>query len=65
MLQAGVGYIQYFNEVPPLLVGMHVAGATALWAMTVWLVLSTTSAEAAARGDERTPAAGLVPSAPT
>ena len=41
LLQAGVGYTQYFNEVPALLVGIHVAGATALWAMTVWLVLST------------------------
>ena len=41
LLQAGVGYMQYFNEVPALLVGIHVAGATALWAMTVWLVLST------------------------
>ena len=40
LLQAGVGYTQYFNEVPALLVGIHVAGATALWAMTVWLVLS-------------------------
>ena len=41
LLQAGVGYMQYFNEVPALLVGIHVAGATALWSMTVWLVLST------------------------
>jgi heme a synthase len=29
--QAGVGYTQYFTDVPPLLVGIHVAGATALW----------------------------------
>jgi cytochrome c oxidase assembly protein subunit 15 len=29
--QAGVGYAQYFSDVPPLLVGIHVAGATALW----------------------------------
>ncbi|MET0460810.1 MAG: COX15/CtaA family protein [Ilumatobacteraceae bacterium] len=42
LLQAAVGYVQYFSDVPPLLVGLHVAGATALWAMTVWLVLSTT-----------------------
>jgi cytochrome c oxidase assembly protein subunit 15 len=45
MLQAAIGYVQYFNDVPPLLVGLHVAGATALWAMTVWLVLCTTAAE--------------------
>ena len=38
LLQAAVGYIQYFNDVPALLVGVHVAGATVLWAMTVWVV---------------------------
>jgi len=41
LLQGAIGYIQYFNDVPELLVGLHVAGATAVWAMTVWLVLST------------------------
>jgi heme a synthase len=46
VLQATVGYVQYFNDVPELLVGLHVAGATALWAMTVWLVLSTSAAAA-------------------
>ena len=40
LLQAAVGYIQYFNDVPALLVGVHVAGATLLWAMTVHLVLA-------------------------
>jgi heme a synthase len=37
--QAGVGYAQYFNDIPALLVGVHVAGATALWAATVWFAL--------------------------
>ena len=37
--QAGVGYAQYFNDIPALLVGIHVAGATALWAATVWFAL--------------------------
>jgi cytochrome c oxidase assembly protein subunit 15 len=37
--QAAIGYIQYFNEVPALLVGIHVAGATAvMWASTVLLL---------------------------
>ncbi|MGI9030944.1 MAG: heme A synthase, partial [Ilumatobacteraceae bacterium] len=40
--QAAVGYTQYFNEVPAGLVAIHVAGATALWVVTVWLVMSTT-----------------------
>ena len=44
LLQAAIGYVQYFNDVPALLVGLHVAGATALWATTVWLVLSTSAA---------------------
>ena len=29
--QAAVGYLQYFTGVPPLLVGIHIAGAAALW----------------------------------
>ena len=41
LLQGTIGYIQYFSDVPPLLVGIHVAGATILWATTVALVLRT------------------------
>jgi len=33
--QAGVGYVQYFTGVPVLLVGIHIAGATAAWAAAV------------------------------
>ncbi|MDQ3573870.1 MAG: COX15/CtaA family protein [Actinomycetota bacterium] len=33
--QAGIGYLQYFTGVPVLLVGAHIAGATALWATAV------------------------------
>ena len=39
LLQGAIGYIQYFNEVPALLVGIHVFGATVLWAVTVGLVM--------------------------
>jgi cytochrome c oxidase assembly protein subunit 15 len=35
VLQGGIGYLQYFTEVPPLLVGLHVAGATLVWVMTL------------------------------
>ena len=45
VLQAVVGYVQYFNDVPALLVGVHVAGATALYVATVQLVLDTRVAE--------------------
>jgi cytochrome c oxidase assembly protein subunit 15 len=41
LLQGAIGYIQYFNEVPAVLVGIHVFGATVLWAVTVALVLRT------------------------
>jgi heme a synthase len=62
LLQAAIGYIQYFNDVPALLVGIHVAGATALWAMTVWLVLATTAVEPARSMDvDRAPAGTFAP----
>jgi cytochrome c oxidase assembly protein subunit 15 len=33
--QAAVGYTQYFTGVPALLVGIHIAGAAAVWTATV------------------------------
>ena len=33
--QAGIGYLQYFTGVPALLVGVHIAGATAVWVATL------------------------------
>jgi cytochrome c oxidase assembly protein subunit 15 len=40
IVQGGIGYGQYFTGVPELLVGMHIAGATALWVVTVRLELA-------------------------
>ena len=37
--QGAIGYIQYFNDIPAFLVGVHVAGATAVWAATMVLSL--------------------------
>ncbi|MGZ4734188.1 MAG: COX15/CtaA family protein [Acidimicrobiia bacterium] len=37
--QAALGYTQYFNGVPPLLVGFHVAGATAVFSATLGVLL--------------------------
>ncbi len=37
VVQGGIGYLQYFSGVPELLVGAHIAGATALWVATVWM----------------------------
>jgi cytochrome c oxidase assembly protein subunit 15 len=39
VLQAAVGYTQYFTEIPPLLVGLHVLGATLVWIAVLHLVL--------------------------
>jgi len=39
LVQGGIGYVQYFNEVPEALVGAHLAGATLLWVVTVQLLL--------------------------
>ena len=44
--QAGVGYVQYFSDIPPLLVGIHVAGATAVFTATLCLYLSMFALEA-------------------
>ncbi len=65
LLQAAVGYIQYFNDVPELLVAIHVALATALWSMTVWLVLSCADAVPAVTPVDRGGETGLVPSRST
>ncbi len=38
VLQGGVGYLQYFTDIPAALVALHIALATALWAITVWMI---------------------------
>jgi len=35
LAQGAVGYVQYFSGVPVLLVGIHIAGATAAWMVAV------------------------------
>jgi cytochrome c oxidase assembly protein subunit 15 len=37
--QGAVGYLQYFNDLPAYLVGIHVAGATAVFAAAVGVLL--------------------------
>ena len=41
LLQAAIGYTQYFTGVPAILVGAHVAGATAVQLTTVMVLLDT------------------------
>jgi cytochrome c oxidase assembly protein subunit 15 len=35
LVQGAIGYVQYFNDIPEVLVGFHIAGATAMWAAVV------------------------------
>jgi cytochrome c oxidase assembly protein subunit 15 len=39
LTQGAVGYVQYFNGVPPVLVGIHVALATCVFTTATWLLL--------------------------
>ena len=41
--QGFIGYLQYFTGVPPLLVGIHIAGAVALWMAVLRLHLAIRS----------------------
>jgi len=43
--QAAVGYLQYFNGLPAYLVGIHVAGATAVFAAAVGVLLGCRTPE--------------------
>jgi len=47
-VQAAIGWTQYFTGVPVVLVGLHVAGATALWMVVVKLRLVATGRAAGA-----------------
>lgn len=47
VLQAAIGYVQYFTDVPALLVGIHVAGATAVMIASTTVLLDTTRPVAA------------------
>ena len=39
VLQAAIGYVQYFNDVPEVLVGIHIGGAIAVWVSALRTVL--------------------------
>jgi cytochrome c oxidase assembly protein subunit 15 len=49
--QGALGYVQYFTGVPALLVGFHVAGATATWVAVLRLHLAFRT-PVAERGEE-------------
>ena len=47
-IQGAIGYLQYFNNVPPLLVAVHIAGATAVWVAVLRFRLGLVAAPSAA-----------------
>lgn len=51
LAQGALGYVQYFTGVPALLVGIHIAGAVAVWWATIELSLAFTE-PAGAGADE-------------
>jgi cytochrome c oxidase assembly protein subunit 15 len=51
LLQASIGYIQYLNDVPVALVGIHVFLACLVWLATVNVVLHLREGRAPARGN--------------
>jgi len=53
--QAAVGYVQYFNDIPAVLVGVHIAGATAVWSAVVALYLGCFERTLAAAASPRDP----------
>jgi cytochrome c oxidase assembly protein subunit 15 len=61
-VQGAIGYIQYFNNVPPALVAIHIAGATALWVAVLRFRLSLVSpAATAAAASPSVPAGAAIP----
>ena len=59
--QAGVGYVQYFNDIPAVLVGVHIAGATAVWSAVVALYLGCFERRATVAGRRPADASLLAP----
>jgi cytochrome c oxidase assembly protein subunit 15 len=53
IVQAAIGYIQYFNGVPELLVGLHIVGATLVMLLTTQVVLDTTRPRSVVDADDR------------
>jgi heme a synthase len=53
--QGIVGYVQYFNDIPAFLVGVHVAGATAVWSATLVLYLGLFDRTAEVRAEPPEP----------
>lgn len=53
--QAALGYVQYFSDVPALLVGFHIVGSIAVWTATLYLHLQVRQPLPHTVGDEPAP----------
>jgi len=49
LAQGTIGYVQYFNDTPALLVGLHIVGACAVWISVLRLALFADDAAAGSR----------------
>ena len=47
LTQGAIGYIQYFNNVPPVLVGFHIGGAASVWTAALWFYLGLSTRDPA------------------
>jgi cytochrome c oxidase assembly protein subunit 15 len=65
LAQAGIGSAQYLTGIPEVLVGFHLAGATAVWAAVIWFYLGLfrrdAPAEVAAEATRGAPALASTP----
>ena len=61
VVQAIIGYVQYLNDIPELLVGFHIAGATLLWSAVVWLSLGLTVRDQPAEEAVSVPTEAMAP----
>ena len=52
LLQAAIGYTQYFTGVPEVLVALHILGATLLWSAVLWFFLGLSDSVADAAESE-------------
>ena len=59
--QAGIGYYQYFNGIPALVVGLHIAGATTLFAAVFHFWLHLTEHKPAPQPGVEVPEPALAP----
>ncbi len=64
VVQGGIGYVQYFNQVPAGLVQLHVIGAVSVWAAVLWVRAGLTAPVASVADGGGSDVRGVPTSAP-